>query len=478
MEGNAGRDHARERLRRPPPAKPPPAEPSPEQRGSAQLEEQLKARALEVGFSLVGVTSRTRSVHMDFYRAWVDEALHGEMAYLAREDAVARRADLSGTLESVQSVLVVAHEYFTPDAEGVPDDPSLGVIARYARGADYHRVVKKKLNELLAWMVERTEGRVQGRAYVDTGPILERELAQRAGLGWFGRNTMLINPSRGSYFFLGVLLLDLELPPDEPFTADRCGSCHACLDACPTGALLGRDEHGAPLIDARRCISYLTIELRGPIPHELRPAIGNRVYGCDICQEVCPFNRSFARETEEPRYAARGPGERPAGVEALGGEEVTAEALGGAPAVRTRARRDIGAHGDICAHGAADVDVSGETPAASKPSHPGTQAPPLIDLMGMDEAAWDSFSRASAIRRAGYAGFRRNVAVALGNWGSPEAVPALLAALADREPLVRGHAAWALGRIASEEGRRAVQERRKAETDPYVLSELDRALPS
>jgi len=434
-----------------------------------QLTEELKARARELGFSLVGVTDHTRSAHMELYRSWVKQELHGDMSYLAREDAVARRADLSGTLKSVKSVVVVAHEYFAPDAHGIPDDASRGVIARYARGADYHRVVKKKLNALLAWLDERTEGRVEGRAYVDTGPLLERELAQRAGLGWFGRNALLINPSRGSYFFLGVLLLDLELPPDGPFTADRCGSCHACLDACPTGALLGRDEHGAPRIDARRCISYLTIELRGPIPRELRPAIGNRIYGCDICQEVCPFNVRFARESAEPRYAARGPGERPVGVEGLQGESPSGvEALSGE-----------GVAGSEWPDVSAETSSSADGPRrALLPVHPGTEGPSLVELLGaaLDENAWEEFSRGSAMRRAGRSGFARNVCVALGNWGSPEAVPVLSAALSDPSPLVRGHAAWALGRIDSPEAAWALASRLSAEADESVRSELAAAL--
>jgi epoxyqueuosine reductase len=246
---------------------------------------------------------------------------------------------------------------------------------------------------------------------VDTGPILERELARRAGLGWFGRNTMLIHPRRGSWFFLGCLLLDLELEPDEPFRADHCGTCNRCVEACPTGALLGRDESGAPVIDARRCISYLTIEQRGPIPLELRALIGNRVFGCDICQEVCPFNTRFAEEADEPGYAARGPGELPSGVEALAG-------VGGGVA---------------------------ET-------HPGTRAAPLVEMLetALDEKRWERFSRGSAIRRAGRAGFARNVCVALGNWlGALEAPPrdaveVLERALLDEDPLVREHAAWAL----------------------------------
>lgn len=376
------------------------------------LGDAVRKQARSLGFSLVGATSPDPSDHIPFYREWIERDLHGEMSYLAREDAVERRADLERTMEGVRSVVVVAHEYHHEDAPELMGDPSRGIIARYARGADYHRVVEKKLRALARWIDERVDGGVEARTYVDTGPILERDLARRAGLGWFGRNTMLIHPRRGSYFFLGVLLLDLDLEPDPPFEADHCGSCRACLDACPTGALLGRDEEGAPVIDARRCISYLTIEHPGPIPEDLRPLMGNRVYGCDICQEVCPFNVRFAEETTEPRYAARGPGERPVGVEALPGEDVSAE------------------------------------------THPGTEAPPLVELMRMTREEWDAFTRGSAIRRAGYAGFRRNVAVAMGNWlggleGEPpeEARTVLRDALEDEEPVVQEHAAWALRQL-------------------------------
>jgi epoxyqueuosine reductase len=253
---------------------------------------------------------------------------------------------------------------------------------------------------------------------------------------------MLIHPRRGSWFFLGVLLLDLDLPPDDAFEPDHCGTCRRCLDACPTGALKGRDESGAPVIDARLCISYLTIELKGPIPYELRPAIGNRVFGCDICQEVCPFNVRFAEPGAEPGYAARGPGDLPFGVEALPGE-----------------------------------DVSAETSERQR-THPGTASPSLVELLetALDENAWDSFSRGSAIRRAGRAGFARNVCVGLGNWGSPEAVPSLTSALSDPEPLVRSHAAWALGEVRSAEARAALSSRASVEPDERVRSEIGTAL--
>ncbi|HEX8360293.1 MAG TPA: tRNA epoxyqueuosine(34) reductase QueG, partial [Longimicrobium sp.] len=252
---------------------------------------------------------------------------------------------------------------------------------------------------------------VNGRAYVDTGAVLERELAQRAGLGWQGRNTMLIHPRRGSYFFIGEVLLDVELEYDDAAVRDHCGTCRRCLDACPTGALLGRDASGAPVMDARRCISYLTIELRGPIPRDLRPLIGNRVYGCDICQEVCPWN-SFATQCAEPAFLAR----------------------------------------------------------------EGLDGPSLIEWMGMTQEEFSRRFKGSAVKRTKRRGLLRNVAVALGNWGSPEAVPALAVALNDEEPLVRGHAAWALGRIGTEAARQALGGRDEVEADAWVREEIKAAL--
>lgn len=378
----------------------------------------LQGKARELGFSLVGVTPARASEHMVLYNSWLADGRHGDMGYLAREDSIARRANLSLTMADAVSCVVVAHEYMQEDPPGVPGDPSRTVIARYARGDDYHDVVRGKLLDLLGWLDGYVDGGVRGRPYVDTGPILERELARRAGLGWFGRNTMLINPRRGSYFFVGVLLVDVALPESPPFEEDRCGTCRACLDACPTGALLGRNENGAPVIDARRCISYLTIELRGPIPRDLRPAMGNRVFGCDICQEVCPWNEQFAKPAEVPGYAAR--------------PETDGEDL---------------------------VDFAGR-------------------LLAVDEGGFRRLFRRSAIRRAKREGLLRNVCVALGNWGSPESLPVLVRALEDESALVRGHAAWALGRIGSESARAAMSDALGSEADAFVREELEAALPA
>lgn len=391
-----------------------------------ELRQRLKAEALRLGFDAIGITAVQPSDHAAFYRAWLEAGRHGEMAYLGREDSVERRLHPERAWPGLRSAIVVASDYWSGEkaAEDV-SDVSCGVIARYARGRDYHRVIKAKLLQLLRWL-EAEVGRElpAARAYVDTGPVLERELARRAGVGWFGRNTMLLHPRRGSYFFLGSLLTEVELSEDTPFEADHCGRCNACVEACPTGALLGRDANGAPVMDATHCISYLTIEHRGPIPAELRPAIGNRVFGCDICQEVCPWNSAkFVR-------IDGGEGER--------------------ERVRKREREQR------------------ELPAVVSPS--------LISLMSMTYDEWDEWTRGTAMRRAGYAAFRRNVAVALGNWGSPQAVPVLVQGLLDSDPLVRGHAAWALGRIGSCAALDALRARRSSETEPTVLAEISLAM--
>ena len=380
------------------------------------LTARLKKEARGLGFNLVGVASVEPSDHLDFYRRWVEDERHGEMAYLAREDAIDRRADLRETLPSVRSAVVVGHEYFQEDPPGVPADPARGVIARYARGQDYHGAIKDRLLELHRWIETSVEHPVEGRVYVDTGPILERELALRAGVGWFGKNTMLIHPKQGSYFFIGLLLLDLELDPDDPFKEDHCGTCRSCLDACPTGALLGRDASGAPVMDAPRCISYLTIEHRGPIPVGLRPLMGNRVYGCDICQEVCPWNERFARPAEDEAYR-------------------TGEGLDGPSLVE------------------------------------------LADkLLGLDDREFRAVFRDSPIKRAKRAGLLRNVCVALGNWGVAEAVPALVRALDDDDTLVRGHAVWALGRVGTREARESLLRMQKEESNDWLRQEIAEAI--
>jgi epoxyqueuosine reductase len=390
----------------------------------ATLSARIRSQAREMGFDRVGIASVHPSGHGDAYARWVALGLHGEMGYMAREDAVAKRQDPATLVPGARSAVVVALDYAPPgdDPTSALDDPSRGIVARYARGDDYHELMKARLIALQEWIAAELVP-VGGRAYVDTGAVLERELGARAGLGWHGRNTMLIDPRRGSYFFLGEVLLDVELEYDAPFARDHCGTCRRCLDACPTGALLGRDASGAPVMDARRCISYLTIELKGPIPRELRPLMGNRVYGCDICQEVCPFNHKFSTPTREAALMPR-----------------------------------------------PDVDGVG-----------------LIELMSLTPEEFSRRFRGSPVKRTKRRGLLRNVAIALGNWGSPEGIPALAAALHDDEALVRGHAAWSLGRIASQPGcpseaissiGGSLAHRLVVETDPWVRDEISSALSS
>ncbi len=369
----------------------------------------IKRRAQQLGFDLVGVAPAEPPAHGQSYLDWLERGYAGTMAYLWRPDAVRRRLEPKETLTGARSIVVVAMSYlYNHDAP--PDDPSRPIIARYARGTDYHAVFEEKLEELAKSLVDIVGGQPAVRCYVDYGPVLERDHAQRAGLGWMGKNTLLIHPEIGSYTFIGEILTDAPLAPDDPFLPDHCGTCERCIDACPTGAIKAPRE-----LDARLCISYLTIELRGPIPRELRPLIGNRVFGCDICQEVCPWNDGLPL-TREGRFAPR-------------------------------------------------ADIVG---------------PDLVQLMELGTAmSREEFSNRygdTPLSRSKRAGFLRNVAVALGNWADATAVASLERGLNDEEILVRGHSAWALGRIGTTEARGILQARRRLETDGWVLEEIGLAL--
>ena len=340
--------------------------------GPQSLEQRIKAQAYGLGFDLVGLTTLGPVSTASQFDEWLRRGFDGDMAYLAR--GAEKRHDTRRPVEGTRAAVVVAMDYGGRE-------PS-GPVARYARGDDYHDVMTGRLRELYRTIEEWVGVPIRGKAYVDTGPVLERDLARRAGLGWFGKNTMLINPGIGSFFFLGALLLDVDLEPDPPFDAERCGRCTRCLDACPTGALVE-----AGILDARRCISYLTIELRGGIPTELRDAVGGLVYGCDICQDVCPWNVRFATTLpDESPFAPR---------EIVGDKDA-----------RTIAR----------------------------------------ELLGMTPEEFLAAFRGSPMKRAKLRGLKRNAAVVLGNVGSAEDFDVLTRALDDPEPLVREHAAWALRR--------------------------------
>ncbi|UCF20519.1 MAG: tRNA epoxyqueuosine(34) reductase QueG [Gemmatimonadota bacterium] len=367
--------------------------------------EAVKRRARALGFDLVGIAPAERPAHADFYIEWLRRGYGGEMHYMARPDAVRRRLEPVETLPGARSIIVVALNYHLPD-DGLPAGPERGIVARYALGNDYHRIFEEKLGRLADALAELVGHEVNARAYVDYGPVLERGHAQRAGLGWIGKNTMLIHPRIGSFLFLGEILTDAALQPDAPFLPDHWGTCERCIEACPTGAITSARQ-----LDARLCISYLTIELRGPIPRPLRPLIGSRIFGCDICQDVCPWNDAIPRSGElgfTPREAVIGPR--------------------------------------------------------------------LVELMYLSEEDFHHRFQGTALTRCKRRGLLRNVAVAIGNWADPSALPALIRGLHDEEPLVRGHCAWALGKIPSPAAGSSLQERRTLETDAWVNEEIELAL--
>lgn len=263
-----------------------------------QLHRQLQDWARELGFQQVGVTGVDVGEHEQRLQQWLAAGYHGTMQYMAEHGTLRSRPQelLPGTLR----VISLRMDYRAPEVELTEAlrDPQRAYISRYALGRDYHKLVRKRLTEL-GKRLQQAAGDMGFRAFVDSAPVLERALANRAGLGWIGKNTMLINRHAGSYFFLGEILTDLPLPIDPPYTQDHCGRCTSCLDICPTQAFVG--PH---VLDARRCISYLTIELNGPIPEDLRSGIGNRIFGCDDCQIGCPWNR-FSRPSAEADFSPR-----------------------------------------------------------------------------------------------------------------------------------------------------------------------------
>lgn len=255
----------------------------------------IKARARQLGFEACGISKAER---LDDEAArleqWLTEGRHASMAWMARN--FEKRVDPRRLVEGAQSVISVLHNYYQPVPH--PSTPTVGKISRYAWGDDYHQVLKEKLFALYNWLDEQVGG-IHGRAFVDSAPVLDKAWAQRSGLGWMGKHTNLINRSLGSFFFIGELIVDVPLPPDDPIP-DYCGTCTRCIDACPTDAI-----YQPYAVDANRCISYLTIEHRGDdIPVELHPGMGNWIFGCDICQDVCPWNK-FKRPTSEARFSPR-----------------------------------------------------------------------------------------------------------------------------------------------------------------------------
>jgi epoxyqueuosine reductase len=259
-----------------------------------RLAEAVKARARELGFIACGVTHPGPTEHADRLDEWLARGYGGTMRYLHRQSA--RRKDPRAIAPGARSVVVVLDNYYTPDTEAQTRAPR---IAKYARGKDYHRITGERLQQLAGFL--RENGAMLARTFTDAGPVPERELARRAGLGWIGKNTMLIRPDAGSFFFIGSVFTDLELELDEALDLDRCGSCTRCLEACPTGALIE-----PRMLDATRCISYLTIEQKGPVPDQLAQRFEGYAFGCDICNDACPWNERFAQPTGVAEFAPAG----------------------------------------------------------------------------------------------------------------------------------------------------------------------------
>ena len=292
---------------------------------------EIKIRARELGFDACGIAPAAAHPELQFFREWIARGYDGEMAYLSR--SADRRADVRHVLPSARSVIVTATNYNTDRGYSIEcADSTRAHVARYAWGDDYHDVIGQRMATLLAWMRDRSPEAFDARVYVDTGPVQERVYAQHAGIGWIGKNTCVIHPAIGSWIFLAEIVCSLPLQVDAP-SLDQCGTCTLCLEACPTGAIV------APgVLDSTRCISYLTIEKRGDIPESLHAAIGSHVYGCDICQEVCPWN-AVAPRSDDPAWQPRSAWDR---VDLLTlsrrSDDELADALRGSAMRRTKAQ--------------------------------------------------------------------------------------------------------------------------------------------
>jgi len=374
----------------------------------------IRERAQAFGFSLCHVSCpKVGEPHVDALQQWVDAGLHGDMAWMAEAVRLERRKSPQSMLDGVKSVISVAM-FYTPPAYSLAEAnlrKESAVITAYAHGDDYHEIMKKRLKGL-AVELDGLLGKHDQRVFVDTAPVLEHAIAERAGLGWQGKHTLTIHKQHGSWFLLGEIFTTAEIEPDQ-HASNHCGSCTACIDVCPTQAII------APyVVDARRCISYLTIEFDGFIPTELRPMMGNRIYGCDDCQMVCPWNGHAAK-----------------------GERVADDYL----------------------------MPKGENNLAD-----------LASLLLLDEEGFRIRFRKSPIKRTKRRGLLRNVCIAMGNSAVVAFIPQLIKVLDDQEPLIRGHAAWALARLSDQASGEmvlaALQLQCTDEQDQLVMQELTSAI--
>lgn len=379
-------------------------------RQQTDFELSLKDKAREIGFDLVGITPAVVPPGYPDFLAWIENRYHGEMEYMERRKAAFEHP--RHVLKTVRSVIMLGMNYGWTESPR-PTRPGQARISRYAWGSvDYHDVIRARLRQLADWLHQQRPGS-RTRGVVDTAPLLERDFAQLAGLGWIGKNTLLLNKYRGSWFFLAGLLTDLELEPDEPHQNSHCGTCTRCLDECPTNAF---PEPG--VLDARKCISYLTIELRHqPVPKGLRAGMRDWLFGCDVCQDVCPWN------TKPDRNRQSSP---------------------------------VGESGFFPKRGQNPIDAG--------------------ELLGLTEQDFQARFKKTPLLRSKRAGLLRNAAIVLGNQKHAESVPSLIERLADEEPLIRGACAWALGQIGGERVLDALTSRAAIETDKLVEIELKQAI--
>jgi epoxyqueuosine reductase len=365
----------------------------------------LQDQAKSLGFSLCGVTSPAPTAWFGRYQDWLTADRQAGMSYLATEKARQARKDPQVLVPEAKSIIVLAAMYSSPTA--LPTDEHTGGIAAYALGDDYHELLSKRMWQLCRVLDDLAGRSLRHRVYTDSGPVLERELGVRAGLGWIGKNSMLIHPKFGSHFFLGEIISEFFLPPDPPFLDDPCGTCDRCLRACPTGCILADRT-----VDSGRCLAYLTIEHRGAIPKNLRHQMGQWVFGCDVCQSVCPWNQ----KSDCP------------------------------------------------------VDLRFQT----RPHFPLVNLAAELDLTEPD---FRNRFHQSPFRRTRREGYRRNVIIAIGNARLRAAVPSLAHILMeDPNPVLRGHASWALGQMGTEEAQAILQRAIRDEKDASVHQEIQEAL--
>ncbi len=368
----------------------------------SELTSAVKSDAQAVGFDLVGIAPAVSPPGFPKFQEWLRAGFAGEMQYLPRREAAYENP--RNVSQKVVSIIMLAINYRT--SEPHPTGPNEGRVARYAWGtADYHDLIRERLRLLSDRLHTRSPG-CTTRGVVDTAPLLERDFARLSGLGWFGKNTMLINRRAGSWLLLAALLTDLDLEPDSPHQSSHCGTCTRCLDVCPTDAFVS-----PYVLDARRCISYLTIELKGMIPGEFRSGIGEWMFGCDLCQDVCPWNKKAPISTF----------------------------------VEFQPQREL------------------------DPAEP-------LKILQMSRDEFDQRFSGTPLERPGFDGLRRNAIVVIGNRGDASAIPALIEALNDPSPMIRGTAVWALGRFNHPTARKAVHILSTVEQNESVLSEIREAL--